>query len=261
MKLLGYNSIHMGLFFNHSKTLMLMQFRNTPVHLFFCLLVCNLFFTHMTAQIQLNVGYGVLKTKPISFNQIIETYNQSFGNQLVTAMKPLNSLEGIHGEVAFSEEFFSIGFEWQNLTRDLKNQVKNGAIEEIHTLHYANDMLSLHAGMMFMRNFGVGITGDYNIIQAKKNVSTNKDVSTSLLSTNQWSSRFYLHFNIPLDDYMAIAIRPYVRTPWNSIDYAPVKNQLGLAASDNGRSQDKKIDFGIQLILQSFLSPRPESDY
>ena len=88
-----------------------MKFRNTPVYMLFCLLFCNLFFTKMAAQIQLNVGYGILKTNPTQFNQIVSSYNQSFENQLVTAMKGLNSLDGIHAEVAFSADPFSIGFE------------------------------------------------------------------------------------------------------------------------------------------------------
>jgi hypothetical protein len=153
-------------------------------------------------------------------------------------------------------EPFYIGVEWQNLTRDLKNRFKSDATTEVtNTLHYANDMLSLHGSFMVHPNIGLGMTADYNIVQATRKTTLNK-TSTMLMYATQWSSRFYLHFTLPLDDMMSVGVRPYVRIPWNSMDYAPIASRLNLYESGAKTINDKKMDFGIQIVWQNFLSPR-----
>jgi hypothetical protein len=211
----------------------------------------------VSAQLQLNVGYGVLKTQPTALNQIISKFNESYGNQLVAPMSVLKSLEGIHAELAFFADPVYVGLEWQNLTRDLNNRFKDPLTNEdvINTFHYANDMLSLHGCVMLLRNIGVGMTGDFNINQLKQIASTNRKHSTLLMYSTQFSSRFYLHLNVPLNDWMSIGLRPYVRMPWNSISYAPVASRLRLDMQNTVLSE-KKMDFGIQMVWQNFLSPR-----
>jgi hypothetical protein len=214
----------------------------------------------VSAQIQLNVGYGVLKTQPAALNQIISNFNQSYENQLVAPMPVLKSLEGIHAELAFFADPVYIGLEWQNLTKDITNRYKPASSEEvINTFHYANDMLSLHGCVMLLRNIGIGVTGDLNVNQLKKLSSANSKYSDLLLYTTQFSSRFYLHLNLPLNDWMSLGIRPYVRMPWNSINYAPVASRLGLDMHNTTLSE-KKMDFGIQIVWQNFLSPRESSN-
>jgi hypothetical protein len=231
---------------------------NKQIVPFFCLLLLTSA-TRLSAQVQLNIGYAVLKTQPTTLNQMITTFNESFGNQLVAPMPALKSLDGIHAEAGLFMDPVYVGVEWQNLTRDLTNRF-NTSSEVTNTLHYANDMLSLHSNLMLHPNFGIGISGDYNIVQAKKKVSTNSSASTLLMYTTQWSSRFYLHFVIPLDEMMSIGIRPYIRMPWNSISYAPISSRLSLN-KDNVLPQDKQMDFGIQVVWQNFLAPREEEAY
>jgi hypothetical protein len=102
----------------------------------------------------------------------------------------------------------------------------------------------------------VGVTGDLNINQMQKISSTNSKYSTLVLYSTQLSSRFYIHLNLPLNDWMSLGIRPYVRIPWNSISYVPVASRLGLDIPDNAALSNKKMDFGIQIVWQNFLSPR-----
>jgi hypothetical protein len=223
----------------------------------FCFFLLGTSAWSVAAQIQLNIGYGVLKTQPTALNQIISNFNQSYGNQLVAPMSALKSLEGIHAELAYFADPLYIGVEWQNLTRDLENRIQPaGAAGVTNTFRYSNDMISLHGNLMLFHNIGIGITGDFNIHQMKKKSSTNSESSTLLLYTTQLSSRFYLHLNLPLNDWMSIGIRPYIRKPWTSISYAPVVSRLGLYAPDNSVSDAKKMDFGVQIVWQNFLSPR-----
>jgi hypothetical protein len=230
---------------------------NKLIQKIICSLLLGASAVSVSAQIQLNVGYGVLKTRPTALNQIISNYNESHGNQLVAPMLALKSLEGIHAEVAFFADPIYLGFEWQNLTRDLNSRVKesNTTDETIHKFHYANDMLSLHGCLMLLRNVGVGITGDLNINQLRKTSSTNSSYSDMLMYTTQFSSRFYLHLNLPLNDWMSIGLRPYVRMPWTAINYAPIASRLRLDMP-NTELSEKKMDYGVQIVWQNFLSPR-----
>jgi hypothetical protein len=216
--------------------------------------------TNLSAQVQLNIGYAVMKTQPNSLNQLITTFNESYGNQLVAPMPALKSLDGIHAEMAVFIDPVFIGVEWQNLTRDLTNRF-NPTSEVTNTIHYANDMLSLHGSLMLHPNIGIGITGDYNIVQAKRKISTNSSASTLLMYDTQWSSRLYLHFVLPIDEMMSIGIRPYIRIPWNSISYAPIGSRLSLYEPRGVLPQDKQMDFGIQMVWQNFLSPKEEESY
>jgi hypothetical protein len=230
---------------------------NKLIQKILCSLLLGASAVSVSAQIQLNIGYGVLKTQPAALNQMIANFNQSYDNQLVAPMLALKSLEGIHAEVAFFADPVYFGLEWQNLTRDLHNRFKNPITnaEVINTFHYANDMLSLHGCLMLFRNVGIGVTGDLNINQLQQISSTNSKYSTLLLYSTQFSSRFYLHLNLPINDWMSLGLRPYVRMPWNSINYAPAVSRLGLDMQ-NVVLSEKKMDYGIQIVWQNFLSPR-----
>ena len=227
-----------------------------------CLFLLGTSATGISAQIQLNIGYGILNTKPAALNQVISTYNSSY-DRLVAPMGALKSMEGIHAEIAFVADPLSVGLEWQNLSRDMTNRytLASDPTKEIaNKIRFVNDMLSVHAGVMLLRNIGIGVTGDLNVNQIKKRSSADTKYSTLLLYKTQLSSRFYLHINFPLTDWMALGVRPYVRIPWNSIDYKPVVSRLSLTMPDNATLGDRKMDFGIQFVWQNFLSPRQSAE-
>lgn len=223
----------------------------------FLLFACTLSFWILTpplsisAQFNAYVGYVLSKNQNDQiFNDVLDRYN----TQLARKVKPMQHLNNLHGvDLGLRYRIPNISFElnWLNKFNQVKDRVmKADSTEFENILFYKAQSLCLGVEFYYQW-FGIGTSFDWNLLRIRRGISTDTR-RTNIVADQNFSSHFYVNFEIPLSEALSFSIRPYWQLPYGSFDFYELEKNLNPthAATANPDDYQKRIsNFGVRLLF------------
>ncbi len=207
-------------------------------------------FNNIYAQFNTEIGYSVSYLEAEKVNSIFENYNSS--HSMLSDMKPLHYISGFNAGATYRFNGLKFGAFWESQSTKkiaIEGTLNNkNATEE--KLYFNFNAVSLGTELQF-RYLGIGATFDYNFgsIKTVKNGTSSK---VKLVKNEYWSNKVYLIFYFRLTDRFGIALKPYYRLPWESVNLSPLDSYLNDGID---KITQKNIQFGVSFNIINGRQP------
>lgn len=220
---------------------------------FILVLYCLAYLPSLTAQFNVQVGYGYGFLKPQAINEVINRHYQEndwLGNEPAV----VNGFHGLYLGVKQSWTGLTLGLSWKNQ----RNKINMEGTSPFTQANYKRDLFySLNTYSFFIetggRFIGIGTSLDYSIFGMKQKI-TGQDKKTGLSSEAQYGNQFYVNIGFPPGQSCQFMIRLSYFLPWQKYDINPLINNL--LSSSNGLNDHTDLrHFGIALILNNGPNP------
>jgi hypothetical protein len=206
------------------------------------------FFIYKTnAQINAIAGYVYGYSDAPVLNNLIDTFNIRTP-QVSSSMRHLGSTHGMELGLRYRFAHLSLEFSWSNSFARLNNRSTAGATEVKNTLSYSKNSFIFGAEIFFGK-VGVGGSFDYNTfkIKTKKPGFSPRDDEFSKSIT---SNHIYLSIELPVNERMSLAFRPYVCLPNTTINFYQTARHLNLESNlDHGQFRGRVVTYGIRILF------------
>ncbi len=207
-------------------------------------------FNNVYAQFNTEIGYSVSYLEAEKVNSIFKNYN--LGHNMLSDMKPLNYVSGFNAGATYRFNILKFGLFWENQSAKrigIEGTLNNKSATE-EKLYFNFNAISFGTELQF-KYLGIGTTFDYNFgsIKTVKNGTNSK---IKLVKNDYWSNKFYVIIYIKLTDRFGIALKPYYRLPWDSINLLPLDSYL-----NDGVDQitQKNVQFGVSFNIINGRQP------
>ena len=200
-------------------------------------------------QFNILTGYVYGQTEVPIFDQIVQNYNDRHPDNLQPLQK-MRPMQGINIGVRHRWDNVGLEFNWTTKFNQMNDQFLIGTTSYKTILYYKNQAFCL-GSELFFGWFGVGASLDFNEIEFKK-VKTNENAKITLLNENIWSNHFFVNFELKLNRVMALSIKPYVQSPFRSVNLFPIEQSLNpdvAATADPSKYEQRIVTFGVMLLF------------
>ena len=220
---------------------------------FLLILFGCLFSFNLSAQFNAKVGYQYAHYKigtPVH-NDIIDQLNTNNNNTLENYQE-MDRIKGFHGMLLGARYRFepvAVNVELTSMFQRLSNEGTDASGATFFKEHYYG-IVSYSAGLeFFVKQFSFGGTLDINRLRIRAENDTRPDRHV-ILQENSLSSHFFVGINLAGNDFLSLAIQPYVQIPWTNFDLTGLESQLDTGASVD-KYEDGFMNFGIRIIFSN----------
>jgi hypothetical protein len=207
-----------------------------------------LFLTNRThAQLNTIAGYAYGYTDVGILNSVIDTFN-ALTPKLSSSMIHLNSMHGMELGLRYRFPHLSLEFAWSNKFARVSNKSTAGTTEVKNTLSFTNSIFSF-GGEFYFGKVGIGSSFDINTIKIKttKPGFSQRDES---VSSTYIANQFFVSFELPVNNFMSLSIRPYVQLPAQAFNFYKTAGHLNSEIGpDVGQFQNKVVTYGIKILF------------
>ncbi len=211
-----------------------------------------LFFITLTnAQINTEVGYTGAYIPAKLTNKIFDRYNN---NNLLMKIKPLNYTGGFNAGISYRFGPLKTGIFWDGLSASrsgIEGSLDNNQALEKNLFFYFNSFSG--SIEISAKHLGIGAKIDYNDFKVKTKISgaTSK---IPIIKDNYYSSKFYLVFYLRGTDRFGLALKPYIRVPWEKVSVMNLADFLSIQQND-AFNHENLIQFGLTIDIINGIQP------
>jgi hypothetical protein len=212
----------------------------------FCFILLIFFVPRIAAQINTMAGYVYSYSDVPVLNGIIDSFNAKTPN-LVSSMRRVSSMHGMELGIRYRFSHFSLEFSWSNSFAKVNNRYNAGFTEVKNTLSFVSNTYSL-GGEIYFGKIGVGGSFDINRYSLKtaKPLSNPKDFAQSSTTI---ANRIYINFEVPINDGMSLAFRPFIKLP-TAFDFYETAGYLNAESAVNkDQFQSRIVTYGIRILF------------
>ena len=94
----------------------------------------------------------------------------------------------------------------------------------------------------FIKRFSFEASYDWNKIRVQSE-DTERTDQHIIFNSRSTSSHFYISLNVYGNDYLKIALQPYVQIPWTNFDLTNLENDLNTGVNLNDYKDEFKLVF------------------
>ena len=225
-----------------------MRFWNSILFIF---LFIGLFNTNAHSQINVKVGYSLSFLQSKVNDEIIEEFNTR--NDFLGKDGSFNKWRSAHGlslGLYYRSRIFGFELSYNNKINKVEargsDPLTNGRFER--DIQYKINSLSAAYELFVSEGLGLGASLDWTTF--KMNYEVNNDNNNELLTKQEGlSSNFYVVLNLPGNEIISLAIKPFVQIPWTSWDFKPLDETLNPNGSSITNHKERVLNFGIQFVF------------
>ena len=205
---------------------------------------------NLSAQLNIKVAYSLNFLNSKVNNSILNNFNERndwLGEE--GEFKNWRSLHGLSLGLLYRTEFFGFEAYYTNRVNKLEargnDPLISGGFEG--DLFYKLNSWTL-GYEVYYSFFGLGATLDWS--KFKLNYEINNDNNIRKLINNDFlSSKFYFILQLPGNEVISLAIKPFVQIPWGSIDFRGLDEALNPGGSGLNDYQERVVSFGISFVF------------
>ncbi len=208
-------------------------------------IVFLLFFSSLSAQVNIKVGYSIGYTNPKSLNEIVDEFNEN-RDWLDVQLKNVHTWHGLQLGVRYRIEEFAFELAWNAKFKSLSSSgiAPNESNTSYRDLYFGQNTLSL-GYEYFIENlsFGASLDGEAFRIRSSTNSSGDRFKVSNQFG---YASHFFVSYTFPSSRNIHLALRPYVQVPWSSYKLDKLVAELEGTGLDK---TTKLLNFGIAFIF------------
>lgn len=207
--------------------------------------------TSLSAQLNLKVGYHYAATDPTVNNKIIDQINSNNSSlEDYNEMESIRSFNGINFGTRYRAGYVGLNLDWtpkfQAVEFDGTNPTTN--TNEFRKLYYRHNTYSVGLEF-FIKKFSLGASYDWNRLRIQSE-NTDRTDRHIIFKSNSTSSHFFVGLNIYGNEFLTIALQPYIQIPWSNFNLTNLENDLNTGVNLNSY-EDEFMTYGLRIVLQN----------
>jgi len=206
---------------------------------------------HISAQLNLGVGFSVGSGSFGGNNAILQEYNQSRASELEKPYPKLNLLTGVYVSARYKVEGLAFELSWENLDRNISSVLlfddRSGMEDE---LYYSISTASIGIENHISR-YGYGASVGTRLLRLKGDI-LNTDAKRTIVKGREFNTKLYLLYTIQKSRLISVVLKPYVQIPLGNYDLTNLEDDLSPFVTSQNRESAPFI-YGLTLLFYNGL--------
>jgi len=206
---------------------------------------------HLSAQLNLGVGFSVGSGTFGGNNAILQEYNVNRQVELEKAYSDLNLLTGVYVSGRYKVDNIAFEFSWENLNRNLSSVlVFSDRTGREDKLYYSISTASFGIENHIDR-YGYGASVGTRLLRLKADI-LNTDAKRSIIGEREFTTKLYLLYTIQKSRLISVVAKPFVQIPMGKYALSELEDDLMPHVTKQDRDSAPYI-FGLSFLFYNGL--------
>lgn len=216
-----------------------------------CFVFCLILIDSISAQFNLKVGYQFSYSDPTVLNSITTQLNEN--NNTLDNFQPMENLTTFYGFILGARYRFkpvAFYFDWSSKLQTKEFTGLNPTTQANNFREHFYKVNTNSLGLeLFYNRFSIGGSIDLNSMRIRTENTERADRHT-IFEDNNFGSTFHITYHLYGNEFLALAIQPYIQIPWTKFNLAPLEGDLDTGV-DLQDFEEGFTSYGIRIVFQN----------